>query len=401
MTNIIETRVPSRGAGQKSVAGLAVAPIETVKVGFIGVGNRGQAALQRWCHIPFAKITAICDVSRDSIEQAKHVLQDHGVHNVKVYNSFEAVCNSDVNLIYICTDWESHYSVAHCALTHGKHVAIEVPAVLTLHDCWQLIDLAEREQLHCMMLENCCYDAFELSTRAMTKAGLFGEIVHVEGAYFHQLGKNWTDWRLTYNAHHRGDIYPTHGFGPICRVLDIHRSDWLDFLVSVDTNSFNGVAKWREMMPQEQGGFANGDQTSTLIRTRRGKSILLQHDVLSPRPYSRQYRIVGTKGYASKYPIHELYFDDGPCSDEACEALLEKYLPTEIKDIRETALRADNNRGGIAYMMDYRLAQHLHEGKPLDMDVYDLAEWCAIAELTRLSLDNGSVPVKIPDFTRQ
>lgn len=189
--------------------------------------------------------------------------------------------------------------------SHGKHVAVEVPAAMSVADCWRLVDTSERTRRHCMMLENCVYDFFELTTLNMAQQGLFGEILHAEGAYIHNLAPFWDkyqgNWRLEFNRTHRGDVYATHGFGPDCQVLNIHRGDKLDYLVAMDTKSVVG----RSIAEKSMGvaDFANGDQTTTLIRTANGKTVLLQHNVYTPRPYDRMYQVVGTKGFAQKYPV--------------------------------------------------------------------------------------------------
>ena len=293
----------------------------------------------------------------------------------------------------------------------GKHAAVEVPAATTLDEINLLVKTAKQTGKHCMMLENCVYDFFELSTLAMARAGLFGEIVHVEGGYAHPIDEKWTPWRLEINRQQRGDIYPTHGLGPLCQLLDLHRSDRMKTLVSMDTAAFSGPGIYEKHMGREALDFQNGDQTTTLIRTERGKTMLIQHNVMTPRPYSRLYQIVGTEGYAQKYPEPLLHFSSNKLKEldihlpkeenlpaELCDKLLNHYLPDYVKQLLPIASRLDP-RGGMAYFMDWRLIHCLQNGEPLDMDVYDMAEWCCISELSRLSIENGSTPVAVPDFT--
>jgi hypothetical protein len=271
-----------------------------------------------------------------------------------------------------------------------------------------------------MMLENCVYDFFELAALNMAQHGLFGEVLHVEGSYLHNLDDFWTaywnNWRLDYNARHRGDVYPTHGIGPDCQVLNIHRGDRMDYLVAMDTKPYNGPRVVKKLTGSEAPDFQNGDQTSTLIRTVQGKTMLIQHDVLTPRPYSRMFQIVGSDGYASKYPVNQLLFRQGQLNnsdvpnhenlnahaampDELCQEMLHKYLPSFVQELEEKA-RQVGGHGGMDFLMDYRLVYCLQNGLPLDMDVYDMAEWCCIAPLSRLSMEHNSMPVAIPDFTR-
>ena len=420
---LINTPTPKRPAGQQSALGLRTAPLQTVRVGFVGLGMRGPDAVSRWCHIEGTDIKALCDVEADRVEACQRLLRQNGRPEAAAYSGstevYKALCErDDIDLVYIATDWIHHAPIALYAMEHGKHVAIEVPAANTLDEIWALVNTAERTQRHCIMLENCVYDFFEIATLNMAQQGLFGEVLHVEGSYLHNLDDfwdaYWNNWRLDYNRLHRGDVYPTHGLGPDCQVLDIHRGDRMDYLVSMDTKAVNGKRLVERKTGKVCADFANGDQTSTLIHTAKGKTILLQHDVLTPRPYSRMFQVVGTDGYASKYPIQQILLrkEGLPQSpdyqnlnahaalpDSLCRALLNQYLPGFVKDIEATA-RAIGGHGGMDYIMDYRLVYCLRHGLPLDMDVYDMAEWCCISELSRLSLEHGSAPVAIPDFTR-
>ena len=420
---LINTPTPKRPAGQQSALGLRTAPLQTVRVGFVGLGMRGPDAVSRWCHIEGTDIKALCDVEADRVEACQKLLRQNGRPEAAAYSgsteAYRALCErDDIDLVYIATDWIHHAPIALYAMEHGKHVAIEVPAANTLDEIWALVNTAERTQRHCIMLENCVYDFFEIATLNMAQQGLFGEVLHVEGSYLHNLDdfwdEYWNNWRLDYNRLHRGDVYPTHGLGPDCQVLDIHRGDRMDYLVSMDTKAVNGKRLVERKTGKACPDFANGDQTSTLIHTSKGKTILLQHDVLTPRPYSRMFQVVGTDGYASKYPIQQILLrkEGLPQSpdyqnlnahaalpDSLCRALLNQYLPGFVKDIEATA-RTIGGHGGMDYIMDYRLVYCLRHGLPLDMDVYDMAEWCCISELSRLSLEHGSAPVAIPDFTR-
>lgn len=420
---LINTPTPKRPAGQQSALGLRTAPLQTVRVGFVGLGMRGPDAVSRWCHIEGTDIKALCDVEADRVEACQRLLRQNGRPEAAAYSGstevYKALCErDDIDLVYIATDWIHHAPIALYAMEHGKHVAIEVPAANTLDEIWALVNTAERTQRHCIMLENCVYDFFEIATLNMAQQGLFGEVLHVEGSYLHNLDdfwdEYWNNWRLAYNRLHRGDVYPTHGLGPDCQVLDIHRGDRMDYLVSMDTKAVNGKRLVERKTGKACPDFANGDQTSTLIHTAKGKTILLQHDVLTPRPYSRMFQVVGTDGYASKYPIQQILLrkEGLPQSpdyqnlnahaalpDSLCRALLNQYLPGFVKDIEATA-RTIGGHGGMDYIMDYRLVYCLRHGLPLDMDVYDMAEWCCISELSRLSLEHGSAPVAIPDFTR-
>ncbi len=414
---MIQTPVPHRAVGQRDVLSLSLAPMPLLKVAFVGVGARGRMALTRWCHIPGVEIVAVCDASRHTAEAgAQHVEQlgKTRPHVLWGEESYKKLCQlHGANLVYVCTDWLSHAPIALHAMQCGKCVAVEVPAALTLDDIWQLVDTAERTQQHCMMLENAVYDHFEMAVLHMAREGFLGEVVHVEGGYAHPIGQRWTKWRMEYNRLTSGDVYPTHSIGPACQLLDIHRTDRLHYLTAMHTEPFLGQTVYQEVMQRPCNNFANGDQTSTMIRTMRGKTILLQHNVMTPRPYSRMFQVVGTQGYAAKYPVPEMSFapemaakagvertgGDVPLTASQLETLIERYAPPFSSEEKAVAQRLDQ-RGGMSYFMDLRLAQCLQQGLPLDMDVYDMAEWCCIAPLSRLSIEHCSMPVAIPDFTR-
>lgn len=421
--NLIKTEVPPRPAGQESVLGFRAEPIETVRIGVVGLGMRGGSAVDRLSYVPDSKVTAVCDIEQDRVDNVIARLQSKGVTEVQAFGgeaeSWRGLCESpEVDLVYICTDWKTHTPIALYAMECGKHVAIEVPAATTLDEIWALIDMSEKTRRHCMMLENCVYDFFEMSTLAMAQAGVFGEVIHVEGAYHHCLDPYWDEywesWRLEFNKENRGDVYPTHGIGPVCQVLDIHRGDRMKTLVSMDTRPLNGPKIYQLKNGTPCPEFKNGDQTSTLISTENGKTMLIQHDVMTPRPYDRLYQVVGTDGYAGKYPVQMYCLRENASLEEGYDALgTEKlYSGDALKELQAKypaallnpefieVAKSVGGHGGMDYIMDYRLVYCLHNGLPLDMDVYDMAEWCSISELSRISLENGSMPVEVPDFTR-
>ena len=421
----ITVKIPKRPAGQTDVVGLTTPKMDVVRVGFIGLGMRGPGAVSRFTHIPGVEIKALCDLRPERVEAAKKILSKAGLPEAATYSGSEdawkQLCErDDIDLVYIATDWKHHAPMGVYAMEHGKHVAIEVPAAMTLDEIWQLINTSERTRKHCMQLENCVYDFFELTTLNMAQQGLFGEILHTEGAYIHDLSDFWTsywnNWRLDYNMKHRGDVYPTHGLGPACQLLDIHRGDRLDYLVAMDTKSVNGPAWVKKTGGDANAEFKNGDHMLTLIRTQNGKTINIQHNVMTPRPYSRMYQLTGTKGFANKYPTegyalgadqvssdvapnHENLSAHGFVPADVKKALMEKYKHPIHRELEEMAKKVGGH-GGMDFIMDYRMIYCLRNGLPLDMDVYDLAEWCSMAELTAISLDNNSAPVAIPDFTR-
>ncbi|MBR6305324.1 MAG: Gfo/Idh/MocA family oxidoreductase [Bacteroidales bacterium] len=419
---IIKTPVPARPAGQESMLQFAAEPIENVGIGVVGLGDRGSGAVHRLTFVPGCHVAAICDVEPDRAEKNLKVLESRGV-TAKVYagdeESYKQLCEDpDVDLVYICTDWVHHVPVALYAMEHGKHVALEVPSAETLGACWDLVNTSERTRKHCMILENCCYDFFELTALTMAQQGVFGDIVHVEGAYHHNLDPFWNgywhNWRMDFNQKHRGDLYPTHGFGPVAQVLGIHRGDRLTTLVAMDTDAFNGPKHVEARTGKPCTDFQNGDETMTMIRTAKGKSILIEHDVMTPRPYDRMYQLVGTDGYAAKYPIGQVCLRSEGAENvdyenlgyemvyqgQALDELMAKYRNPILTPELEALAKEVGGHGGMDFIMDYRLIYCLNNGLPLDMDVYDLAEWCCVTELSRISIENGCAPVDVPDFTR-
>ena len=411
---VIVFDTPAREPGQKSVLGLKTAPMETVRVGFIGLGMRGPGAVERFTHLDGVEIKALCDLYPERVDSAQAILVRRGFPEAAPYSGEEGwkqLCErDDIDLVYIVTPWQLHVPMAVYAMEHGKHVAVEVPAATSLEECWQLVNTAEKTQRHCMMLENCVYDFFELTTLNMARQGLFGDILHVEGAYIHDLDAFWDyyqdSWRLKFNRDHRGDVYATHGLGPACQLLDIHRGDRMERLVSLSSDQFGmsayATAKYGAESAEAERPYALGDMNTTLIRTARGKSILIQHDITSPRPYNRLHTISGTKGFAQKYPIRSLAFDPDAhhrLSDEQLDQMLRRYEHPITREIGEKA-REVGGHGGMDFIMDYRLVYCLRHGLPLDQDVYDAAEWSSLAELTEASVRNGSMPVAMPDFTR-
>lgn len=426
---ILET--PEREPGQMTALQMTCDPIDTVRVGFIGVGMRGSSAVYRFTFIDGVKIAALCDLEQQNVTNSQRTLTNRRFPRAEEYvgqDAWKELCRrDDIDLVYICTPWEDHVPMAVYAMEHGKHVAVEVPAAMSIAGCWKLVDTSEKTRRHCMMLENCVYDFFEMTALNMAQQGLFGEIVHVEGAYIHNLDPFWKEyhnnWRLRYNAAHKGDVYPTHGIGPVCQVLNIHRGDKMDYLVSMDTESVHGKAvaetqltrEEREELGLKEGEFANGDHVVTLIRTAKGKQIEIQHNVYTRRPYNRLYSLTGTDGYACKYPIEGFALKtenlssegldyqnlDGErfVSDELRRELMEKYSHPIVSEI-EAKAREVGGHGGMDFIMDYRLIYCLRNGLPLDQDVYDAAEWSCLTELSGLSIEYGSMPVEIPDFTR-
>jgi predicted dehydrogenase len=405
--------VPQRKG--KSVMGLRCTPIPEVRIAVIGLG-RGGGAVGRLSQIEGTRIVALCDLRDDRIKGNQETLKKAGRPEAAVYTGEEdwkKVCErDDIDLIYNATPWYLHVPIALYAMKHGKHAVVEVPAV-TVADCWALVDTAEETQRHCMMLENCCYDFFELTTLNMARKGLFGEVYHGEGAYIHDLreakhNKNGYHkmWRLEHSKNHNGNPYPTHGLGPVAQIMGINRGDRMDYLTSMSSNQYGltlyAENKFGKDSPEAKATYKLGDMNNTLIRTVNGHTLLVVHDTTSPRPYDRIHKISGTKGFAVKYPETKIALDPHAhefLKPEAFKAIMAKYEHPLSRYIGEKA-RAVGGHGGMDYIMDWRLIYCLRNGLPLDQDVYDAATWSCITELSERSIENRSNSVDVPDFTR-
>ena len=407
-----------RGSNAKNfnMCGYVAPKLETVRIGFIGLGNRGPGAVNRMSHIEGTDIKALCDIRPEKADAVKKKLEG-SKHNPQVYSGkpdeWKKMCDRpDIDLIYIATPWELHAPMAVYAMKQGKHVCVEVPAAKTLEECWQLVETSEQTKKHCIILENCCYDFFELLTLNMIRQGLFGEIIHGEGAYIHTLlddnfskGKYYDMWRLKENLRN-GNLYPTHGLGPVAQAMDINRGDKMDYLVGMASNDFqmgpmaNELAAKDEFYKPYVNKKFRGNMNTTMIRTNKGKTIMVQHDVTSPNVYSRIHKISGTKGSCLKYPEPGkiAFGHKGWVTEEEFKNLESKYTAPIVTKVGEMAKQVGGH-GGMDFLMDWRTIDCLRNGLPIDMDCYDAAAWSAIAPLSEKSVANRSASVDIPDFT--
>jgi len=400
-----------------NMSGFAAPKLDTVRIGIVGLGNRGPAAIERLALIEGVEIKALCDIRPEKANAVKTKLAG-SVHQPKLYTengeSWKKMCEQpDLDLIYITTPWALHTPIATYAMKQGKHVCVEVPAAKTIDECWQLVETSESTRKHCMMLENCCYDFFELLTLNMVRQGILGEIVHGEGAYLHYLlDQNFSKdyyydfWRLKENLRN-GNLYPTHGLGPVAQVMNINRGDRMEILTSRQSQDFSMHAKALSLASTDSfyNAYTNksfrGNMNTTSILTSKGKTIMLQHDVSSPNIYSRIFKIQGTKGSVLKYPQpgkvaigHEDWL-----KPEEYDKMEKTWSPPIIKKMGEMAKQVGGH-GGMDFLMDWRMIDCLRNGLPLDMDVYDAAAWSSVAPLSEWSVANNSKPIAIPDFTR-
>jgi predicted dehydrogenase len=416
--DIVQSSANESGAEHFNMSGYAAPKLDVVRIGVVGLGNRGSGAVERLSYIDGVEITALCDKYPDRIEAAQKTLEKMNRPKAIGFSGeegYKALCESNwVDLVYTPTPWHMHTPIAVYAMKNGKHAAVEVPAAKTLEECWQLVETSEKTKKHCMMLENCCYDFFELLTLNMVRNGLFGELLHAEGGYIHNLSREYLFnktayadmWRLKENIGKYGNLYPTHGLGPIAQCMNINRGDKMDHLVSMATNDFTLGALAKEMAAKDPffneyvGKAYRGNMSNTLVRTTNGKSLLIQHDVSSPRPYSRIHLVSGTKGTAQKWPDPErISFGHEWIKKEELDELYKKYSPPIVNHIG-TIAKEVGGHGGMDFIMDWRLIDCLRNGLPLDQDVYDAAAWSSITPLSEKSASKRSASVNVPDFTK-
>jgi predicted dehydrogenase len=417
VSNAPEAGAPSAGRipGQAPAQPFRTEPMETVRIGFVGVGGMGTVHVQNLVDIPGARITAVCDIREAHARRAAGIITSKGHPEPRLYTrgerDFERMCaEEDLDLVYTATPWEWHVPVALAAMGNGKHAASEVPFAMTVDDCWQIVETAERERRHCVMMENCNYDRPEMLALHMVRRGLLGEVLHGECGYLHDLREiKFADegeglWRREWAKTHNANLYPTHGLGPVANCMDINRGDRFDYIVSMSCPS-RGLQAWAAEHypaghPKRGETYALGDVNTSLIRTVNGKTIFLSHDTNLPRPYSRIHLVQGTKGIIQGYP-NRVYVEgrsEGHRWDTA-EEWYDEFDHPMWKAIRDRASEFGGH-GGMDFLEDYRLIQCLREGLPTDMNVYDAAALSSVVGLTRTSVANRSRPVDFPDFTR-
>jgi hypothetical protein len=366
--------------------------------------------------VPGVRITALCDTVKDKVLKTLAKLDKAGKASqpIALFHSddhaFEGLLKrDDIDLVVIATPWIWHVPMAVAGMKQGHHVAIEVPAARTMEECWEMVNTSEATQRHCIQLENCCYDYNEMMVLNMVRAGLFGELTHGGAAYNHDLrsilfsNEGEGLWRRAEHLKRDGNLYPTHGLGPVAHYMDVNRGDRFDTLVSMSSISA-GLQSYRkekvpENDPRQKEIYKEGDFNVSLIRTVKGRVIELEHNVSSPQPYDRINLIAGTKGIFRDYPPR-VYIDGA--RREAFESLdkyKEKYEPALWKKIGDMAKELGGH-GGMDYVMAYRLAECMKLGLAPDIDVYDAAAWSAPIPLSEASVAHGSAPQKFPDFTR-
>ncbi|XOV93572.1 MAG: Gfo/Idh/MocA family protein [Bacteroidota bacterium] len=410
----LDKRLQPGPAKGDSVQGLKVAPIDQLRVAFIGTGNRGSSHVRRMAALhPKAKVVAICDIREKKAKASADFMKEKG-QKVDIYYGKEEgwkemVKRDDIDLVLIATPWENHAPMAIYSMQQGKHVACEVPLALTLEDCWKVVDTAEQTQRNCMMLENVCYGDEELWVLNMVNEGLFGTLTYAEASYIHHLtpglfdDKYYKKWRIGHHLVSNANLYPTHGLGPVAQYLGIGRGDRFDHLVSMASLQASLSEYSKTVDPgnpyYNRTDFAHGDMNNSLIKTDKGRTVLVQHDVVTPRPYSRINALAGTKGYHEGYPSRLSLGGHEWMNEDEYNAMREKYKHPIWDELKEE-IAQNGGHGGMDFVMTYRMVDAYNKGLPLDMDVYDGMDWSVVTPLSATSIELGSVPVKFPDFTR-
>ncbi len=419
INDLLDAACETSPAKGQPVFGLKVPPIKQVRVGIIGLGNRGyeHARLINAIGLEKTKLVGICDIRPEIAKRSADFLKENGGQEPQVYagkaDDWKQLCDrDDVDLIIIATQWEEHIPMAVYAMQQGKHVALEVPAAMTIEECWKMVNTAEETQRNCMMLENVCYGNEELWLLNMVEKGIFGTLTYAECAYIHDLREllfsktyYYKQWRTHHIMERDGNLYPTHGLGPVAQYMGIDRGDRFDHLVSMSSLQAGMDAHSDSVEPDNEfykkKGFKHGDINNCLIKTAKSRSILLQHDVVTGRPYNRINMLAGTKafhkGYPSKLSINGR--GHGFLSDDDYKTYREMHAHPLWEKLQKLAEK-NGGHGGMDFIMLWRLIDCFNRGSALDMDVYDAASWSVVTPLSELSVQLGSVPVRFPDFTR-
>lgn len=411
--NSCENNQPTTKSGVPTIP-----PLERVRVAMVGVGNQGSGHAQSLLRIDGVDFVAVCDLIEDKVKRVQEWAKEAGKPEPKGYFNgeldYKRMCaEEDLDLVITATPWRWHTPICVEAMKTGSHAATEVPAAVTIDETWKLVETAEKYQKHCVMLENVCYMAPEMQILNMARKGLFGNVIHGEGAYNHDLrnyklgGLYENDWRIKHSMKRNGNLYPTHGLGPIAQIMNINRGDQFDYLVSMSTGAFGlheyAVEKLGADHPYSKVKYKLGDINTSMIMTKNGKTIYLVHDTDLPRPYSRINLIQGTKGITrgfSDMTYDNIIHIEGISEPHHWQPLddFSKYEHPLTKEMIRISKGAGH--GGADFIEIYRLINALRKGLPTDQDVYDAASWSVVSALTEISVANRSKAVNFPDYTR-
>lgn len=422
------TSAPVAASGGQYLGGFAAPALETVRAAFIGVGARGKSHVRFLSTLPGTEVVAISDLYEDNVKKAAELCKQPQAgqrhQNIALYHGGEdrwkqMLADVKPDAVFISTNWNNHAPMAIEAMKQGAHAFVEVPLAVTLEELWDIVNTAERTQKHCMMMENVNYARDELMFLNMCRQGVIGELLHGEAAYIHELRwqmeeqeRGTGSWRTYHYARRNGNLYPTHGLGPVAQYMNLARGeDNFGRLVSFSTPALGRQAYAEKTYPADhkwnQLDYKGGDLNTSIIKTMLGRTILVQWDETSPRPYTRLNLIQGTKGTLAGFPTRvaleggvEGVTDDHHrwVQGDQLEVLYEKYDHPLYKRLNEAT--KDSGHGGMDGMMMYRIVECLQQGLPLDQNLYEGCYWSAVAPLSEMSVAQDGAPQAFPDFTR-
>ncbi len=384
---------------------------KTVRIGAVGISGRGSGMLELLIGIEGVICPAVCDLVPERMENGKRIVkkvhgEDFDVHGYIDYK--EMLEKEDLDALIIMTTWITHSKIAVDAMRAGLNVAMEVGGAASEEECWQLVRTSQETGKFCMLLENCCYGREEMAVMNMVKQGIFGEVIHCQGGYRHDLreeislGRENIHGRLYNFMNRNGELYPTHELGPIAKILNINRGNRFVTLNSVTSKS-RGLNEWIKKNKGEDYDiadypFTQGDITTTILKTAHGETVTIVHDCSLPRPYSRDFSIQGTKALCQEFgENHYIMFDGDEHKFQEMKPFVEKYEHPLWKWYQAEGIKAGH--GGMDYLVLRAFSDSVKEECQPPIDVYDTATWMAVTYLSEQSAAMGGAPVAFPDFT--
>ncbi|MGP9681377.1 Gfo/Idh/MocA family protein [Brachybacterium sp. AOP3-A1-3] len=408
--------------GKASMIDVPYEQRDTVRIGLIGLGARGSSMAAGWAAVPGTSLDAVCDIRADRATRTADALEKEGHPRPREFGgadtSFQEMLDAvELDLVYIATPWEFHYAHGKASLEAGANVVVELPVACEVDELWDLVATSEKTGRHLSLSENTCYGRNELAMMRAAHAGLFGDLTNGHGAYLHDLRalmfdeNYYTDhWRRTWHTTHNRSFYAMHGLGPVANAMDINRGDRITTIRATATAP-RALADYRERFmpadhPSWEDTYIKGDLITCLHDTELGRVIRTEHDVSSPRPYSRINSIAGTRGVFEDYvPVGEsgarIYTepDHGDDAWRPFDSYREEFDHWLWRTVGDDAEQSGGH-GGIDYLLQWRFVQCIRLGLVPDIDVYDSATWCAPVPLSEESINQGGAVLEMPDFTR-
>jgi len=403
--------------------------LDKVRIAMIGVGARGSGHARQLAAIEGTEIVAIADLYEDLVDRSVRNCQEAGAgrhQNIQRYFGEESLWKKMLeevkpDAVFIATNWKNHAPMALEVMKQGAHAFVEVPIALTVEEMWDLVNTSERTKKHCMMMENVNYGREELLYLNMCRQGVIGEILHAEAAYIHELRSQMEEqergtgsWRTPHYAYRNGNLYPTHGLGPVAQYMNLGRGeDQFATLVSFSSpargrklyaeKNYSADHKWNKLK------YEGGDINTSIVKSTLGKTIMIQWDETSPRPYTRHNLVQGTSGILAGFPTR-IALEGGVegatenhhrwAEGEQLDKIYEQYEHPMYKRLGALAQKMGGH-GGMDFMMLYRIVECLRTGEALDQNVYEGCLWSAVAPLSEASVAQGGMPQQFPDFTRK